>query len=187
MKNKNNGLFALFLFGAIGSLWRRWFGGGFGKAGEITRFFKYAALVLVCFTMIYVKTLCFTFLRDWKTYAKIAAFAYHWARGHHDYFYVWHTGKDAGRIRWIDWVLRRIYGEGKYYCFKGNVTGLALRYGSTSVLVALCFGNPLFCLSGLLTPISYVITGKMGTGKEPIAKAEFLSGALNFALFYLCL
>ncbi len=184
MKNKNNGLFALFAFGAIGALWRRWFGGGFGKAGKITRFFKYAVLILVCLTMLYVKMRCFTFLGEFTTYEKIVSFAFHWAEGHGDYFFVWDTGKDEGRIRWIDWALRRIYGKGNYYCFKGNVTGLVLRYGSTSCLVALCLGNPLFCLSGLLTPLSYVITGKM---ENPTNKAEFLAGALNFALFYLCL
>lgn len=186
-EKKNNRLFALFLFGTIGALWRRWFGGGFGKAGKITRFWKYAVLILICFTMYYLADPYFTFWQKWRTYAAVAAFAYHWARSHGDYFYVWSKGKDEGRIKWIDWVLRRIYGKDGYYNFKGNVTGLCLRYGSTSILVALCLNNSLFCLSGLLTPLAYVITGKMGTGKEPIAKAEFLSGALNFALFYLCL
>lgn len=37
------GLLASLTFGA---LWRRWFGGGFGKAGLITRFWKYLLLVL---------------------------------------------------------------------------------------------------------------------------------------------
>jgi len=183
-ENKNNGLFALFAFGAIGALWRRWFGGGFGKAGKITRFFKYAVLILVCLTMLYVKLRCFTYLGEFTTYEQIVSFAFHWAEGHGDYFFVWDTGKDEGRIRWIDWVLRRIYGKGNYYCFKGNVTGLVLRYGSTACLVAVCLSNPLFILSGLLTPLSYVITGKM---ENPTNKAEFLAGALNFALFYLCL
>lgn len=183
-EKKNNMLFALFLFGTIGALWRRWFGGGFGKAGKITRFWKYAVLILVCFIMIYVKTLCFTFLGESRTYAEIVSFAYHWARSHGDYFYVWSKGKDEGRIKWIDLTLRLIYGKDGYYNFKGNVTGLVLRYGSTSVLVALCFGNPLFCLSGLLTPLAYVITGKM---EKPTQKAEFLAGAANFILFYLCL
>ena len=61
---------------------------------------------------------------------------------------------------------------------------MVLRYGSTSVLVALCFGNPLFCLSGLLTPLAYVATSKM---EKPTAKAEWLAGALNFILFFVCL
>lgn len=71
MKNKNNGLFALFAFGAIGALWRRWFGGGFGKAGKITRFFKYAVLILVCLTMLYVKTRCFIFWEKLKHTRKL--------------------------------------------------------------------------------------------------------------------
>lgn len=181
---KNREFEAALFFGAGGAVWRRWYGGGFGKAGKITRFFKYVALILICFTMYYIADPYFTFWRDFRTYVSIAAFAYHWARSHGDYFYVWDTGKDEGRIMWIDWVLQRIYGKGNYYCFKGNVTGLVLRYGSTACLVAVCLSNPLFILSGLLTPLSYVITGKM---ENPTNKAEFLAGALNFALFYLCL
>lgn len=184
MKNKNNGLFALFAFGAIGALWRRWFGGGFGKAGKITRFFKYAVLVLVCLTMLYVKTRCFIFLGETKTYEEIVSFAFHWAEGHGDYFYVWSKGKDEGRIRWIDFTLRLIYGKDGYYNFKGNVTGLLLRYTSSACVVAFFLHNPLFILSGLLTTLSYVATSKM---EKPTNKAEFLAGALNFALFYLCL
>lgn len=168
-------------FMIAGAFWRRWYGGGFGKAGKITRFFKYAALVSICFAMYLVKT---EYVYPKNVYLSIVAFAFHWAEGHGDYFFVWDTGKDEGRIWWIDWALRGIYGKNGYYNFKGNVTGLCLRYGSTACLVAVCIPNPLFILSGLLTPLAYVITGKM---ENPTNKAEFLAGALNFALFYLCL
>ncbi|MBO4538649.1 MAG: hypothetical protein J5781_00115 [Clostridia bacterium] len=184
MKEKNRTLLAALTFGAIGALWRRWYGGGFGKAGKITRFFKYLALIIVCLTMMYVKTLCFTFLGDFTTYEQIASFAYHWARSHGDYFYVWSEGKDEGRIRWIDFTLRLIYGKDGYYNFKGNVTGLFLRYTSTACVVAFFLHNPLFILSGLLTTLSYVATSKM---EKPTAKAEWLAGALNFILFFVCL
>ena len=180
MKKKQAIILPLFML--AGGAWRRLYGGGFGKLGDITRFWKYLVLAIIVLSMYYVKNLLDW--QNWRMYAVIASFMYHWSRSHGDYFYVYDTGKDEGRIRWIDWALRRIYGKGNYYCFKGNVTGLVLRYGSTSCLVALCLGNPLFCLSGLLTPLSYVITGKM---ENPTNKAEFLAGALNFALFYLCL
>ena len=184
MKEKNKTLLAALTFGAIGALWRRWYGGGFGKAGKITRFFKYLALIIVCLTMMYVKTLCFTFLGDFTTYEQIASFAYHWARSHGDYFYVWSKGKDEGRIRWIDFTLRLIYGKDGYYNFKGNVTGVFLRYTSTACVVAFFLHNPLFILSGLLTTLSYVATSKM---EKPTAKAEWLAGSLNFILFFVCL
>lgn len=173
---------ALVSFMFLGSLWRRLYGGGFGKLGDITRFWKYLVLVAIVLSMYYVKGLLDW--NNWRMYAVIASFAYHWCRSHGDYFYVYDTGKDEGRIKWIDWALRRIYGKGNYYCFKGNVTGLVLRYGSSSCLVAFCLGNLLFCLSGLLTPLSYVITGKM---ENPTDKAEWLAGALNFGLLYLCI
>ena len=170
------------IFSILGAFWRRWFGGGFGKLGDITRLFKYIALAGIGAAMYYAAGKFD--VKNGRMYAVLIAFAIHWAVGHGDYFYVYDTEADEGRIRWIDWALRRIYGKGNYYCFKGNVTGLVLRYGSTACLVALCLGNPLFCLSSLLTPLSYVITGKM---ENPTNKAEYLSGAVNFGLLYWCI
>ena len=121
---------------------------------------------------------------DWRMYAVIASFMYHWSRSHGDYFYVYDTGKDEGRIKWIDYVLRLLYGKDGYYNFKGNVTGLLLRYTSTACLVALCIPNAWFCAAGVLTTLGYVVTGKL---PKPIVWAELLSGALNFGLLYLCL
>lgn len=173
------------LFMLAGGAWRRWYGGGFGRAGDITRFWKYLILDAVVISMYYVCGLLDW--HNWRMYAVIASFSYHWARSHGDYFYVWHTTPDEGRIKWIDWVLRLLYGEGQYYNFKGNVTGLFLRYTSTACIVALALPNPWFICAGVLTTLSYILTGKMGTGKEPVQKAEWLAGALNFGLLFLCL
>ena len=173
---------ALVSFLVAGAFWRRWFGGGFGKLGDITRGWKYLILAAIVLAMYYTKSLLDW--TDWRMYAAIASFMYHWSRSHGDYFYVYDTGKDEGRIRWIDWVLRRLYGEDGYYNFKGNVTGLFLRYTSTACIVALCIPNAWFILVGPLTVLAYIITGKL---KTPIVWAEFLSGALNFGLLYLCL
>lgn len=173
---------ALASFLVAGAFWRRWYGGGFGKLGDITRFWKYLVLAVIVLFMYYVKSLLN--LNDWRMYAVIASFMYHWARSHGDYFYVYDTGKDEGRIKWIDYVLRLLYGKDGYYNFKGNVTGLLLRYTSTACLVALCIPNAWFCVAGILTTLSYVVTGKM---EKPIVWAEFLSGALNFGLLYLCI
>ena len=172
----------LVIFSILGAFWRRWFGGGFGKAGLITRFWKYLVLAGVVVGMYFVKGLLDW--HDWRMYAVIAAFAYHWSRSHGDYFFVYSTAPDEGRIKWIDWVLRKLYGEGNYYNFKGNVTGLFLRYTSTACLVALCLPCTYFVFAGLLTAGIYALTGKM---KRPIVIAEFLSGLVNFAILYLCL
>ena len=173
---------ALVSFILLGAFWRRWFGGGFGKFGDVTRFWKYLVLTLIVFSMFWTLGLL-----DWysvRMYLVTLGFMIHWAEGHGDYFYVYDTGKDEGRIKWIDWVLRKLYGEGNYYNFKGNVTGLLLRYTSTACIVSLSLWNPWFLLAGILTTLSYVVTGKF---KKPIVWAEFLSGALNFGLLYLCI
>ena len=175
----------MIVFAIIGAFWRRWYGGGFGKLGDITRFWKYLLMIGIVLSMYFVKGLLDW--SDWRMYAVIASFAYHWARSHGDYFYVWSTGVDEGRIKWIDTVLRWIYGKDGYYNFKGNCTGLFLRYTSTACLVSICLPNAWFVLAGPLTVLAYVSTGKVGTGKKPVQTAEWLAGALNFGLLYLCL
>ena len=172
--------YVFILIGFIG--WRRWFGGGFGKFGDITRFWKYLVLTLIVLAMYYTKGLLDW--TNWRIYAVIVSFMIHWAIGHGDYFYVYDTGKDEGRIKWIDWLLKVIYGEGNYYNFKGNVTGLFCRYTGTACVVAFCIPNVYFVFAGLLTAGVYALTGKM---KRPIVIAEFLAGLVNFALLYLCL
>ena len=173
---------ALVSFILLGAFWRRWFGGGFGKFGDITRGWKYLVLAVIVLAMYYTKNLLDW--TDWRMYAVIASFMYHWSRSHEDYFYIYDTGKDEGRIKWIDYVLRLLYGKDGYYNFKGNCTGLLLRYTSTACIVSLSLWNPWFLLAGILTTLSYVVTGKF---KKPIVWAEFLSGALNFGLLYLCI
>lgn len=180
-KNTKNFLYTI-IFAIIGGLHRRWFGGGFGKLGDITRFWKYLVLALIVLAMYYIKNLLDW--NDWRMYAVIASFMYHWCRSHGDYFYIYDTGKDEGRIKWIDRVLRLLYGKDGYYNFKGNVTGLLLRYTSTACIVALALPNPWFICAGVLTTLSYVVTGKM---ERPTDKAEWLAGALNFGLLYLCI
>ena len=170
------------LFAVIGALYRRWFGGGFGKLGDVTRLWKYLVLVAVVLFMYYINGLLDW--SDWRMYAVLISFAIHWAVGHGDYFYLLDKEPDEPRIKWIDWTLRKIYGEGNYYNFKGNCTGLFLRYTSTAVLVALCIPDGWFVLAGLLTVSAYVVTCKL---PRPIVWAELLSGAVNFGLLYICI
>ena len=168
-------------FAIIGALWRRWFGGGFGKLGDITRFWKYLVLVAIVLYMYFVKT---EYVYSKNVYLSMVAFAIHWAIGHGDYFYLLDKEPDEPRIEWIDWVLRKIYGEENYYNFKGNCTGMFLRYTSTACIVAVCIPNVWFVLAGLLTVFAYIVTCRL---PKPIVWAELLSGALNFGLLYLCL
>lgn len=170
------------MFGFLGALWRRWFGGGFGKLGDITRGFKYAVLFMIVFAMYYCKG-AFDW-SDWRMYAVCISFAIHWAIGHGDYFYVYDTEPDEPRIKWIDWTLEKIYGKAGYYNFKGNVTGLFLRYTSTAILVAVCVGSYWFCFAGILTAAVYALLGKT---KKAIAYSEYLAGAVNFVLLYVCI
>ena len=178
MKNLTKTLF----FSFIGAIFRRWFGGGFGKFGDITRGVKYVVLFCIIVSMYYLKDM-FDW-QNWRMYAVFLAFAVHWAVGHGDYFYVYDTNPDEGRIKWIDWVLRKVYGEDRYYNFKGNVTGLFVRYTSTSCLVSFCVNNALFLLSGALTALVYAVLGK---SDKAIPYSEFLSGAVNFALLFICI
>ena len=174
--------FWLILFVMLGSWFRRLFGGGFGKLGLITRFWKYLILALIVLLMYYVKGLLYW--NEWRIYAGIASFSIHWAVGHGDYFFVYSTVPDEGRIKWIDWILRKWYGEGNYYGLKGNLTGLLLRYSATACLVSVCIPSLWFLLAGVLTTLAYFATGKL---KNPTQKAEWLAGGLNFGLLYLCI
>lgn len=179
---KNREFKAALFFGAAGALWRRWYGGGFGKAGLVTRFWKYLVLAVVVCAMYFARGL-FDW-RNWRMYAVIGAVAYHWARTHHDYYFVYSTEPDEGRIRWIDWVLGKLYGENGYFNFKGNVTGLFLRYTATACVVCVVLPDWRFVFAGVLTTLSYVVTGRM---KYSTNWAEWIAGAMNFGLLYFCI
>ena len=179
---KNREFKAALFFGTVGAVWRRWFGGGFGKAGLITRFWKYLVLSVVVCAMYFARGL-FDW-QDWRMYTVIAAFAYHGARSHGEDFFVYSTEPDEGRIKWIDWVLRKLYGENGYFNFKGNVTGLFLRYTATASVVCVAIPDWRFVFAGVLTTLSYVVTGRM---KYSTNWAEWIAGALNFGLLYVCL
>ena len=172
----------LVIFSILGAFWRRWYGGGFGRFGDITRLFKYIALAGIGAAMYYAAGKFD--VKNGRMYAVMIAFAIHWAVGHGDYFYVYDTEADEARIKWIDWVLRKIYGENGYYNFKGNVTGMFLRYTSTAILVSVCLPNAWFILAGALTALVYALLGK---SDKAIPYSEYLSGAVNFVLLYLCI
>ena len=80
-----------------------------------------------------------------------------YSRSHGDYFSIFSTAPDEGRIKWIDWVLRKIYGEGNYYNFKGNFTGMLLRYTAPAILLSIIIHSWWFWLCGPIVPVIYTI------------------------------
>lgn len=164
----------------LGAFWRAWFGGSW----DCSRFWKY--LALFCFEMA-VLILCGHSYTDYNTYGIVVAFAVFWAVGHGDYFIVNDTSPDEARIKWIDWCLRKIYGEGNYYNFKGNVIGMFLRYTVYAIPVAILMESVLFVLAGTLVAIAYGACGKLFPDKWYTKISEFTAGALVFSLQYVCL
>ena len=80
-----------------------------------------------------------------------------WSRSHGDYFSIFSTAPDEGRIKWIDWALKKIYGAGNYYNFKGNFTGMLLRYTAPAILLSIIVLNPYLWLCGPVVPVVYTI------------------------------
>jgi len=80
-----------------------------------------------------------------------------WSRSHGDYFSIFSTAPDEGRIKWIDWVLKKIYGKGGYYNFKGNFTGMLLRYTAPAILLSIIILDPYLWLCGPVVPVVYTV------------------------------
>ena len=172
----------LIMFMLLGALWRRWFGGGLGTLGNVTRIWKYIVLWLFVLGMYYAQGKFRS--TNWNMYAVLVLFAIHWALSHGDYYQLLSTAVDQGRIKWIDWTLEKLYGKDGYYNFKGNCTGMLLRYTSTALLVAVALPNAWFLLAGPLTLFAYLVFCKV---ERPQDRAEYLAGALNFGLLYICI
>lgn len=174
----------IILFAVLGAFWRAWFGGSFGS---VTRFWKYLALIFICCTMYLCKYPYFTFWLETTIWLTQISFMVFWAMSHGDYFIVNSTAPDEKRIKWIDKILEWIYGKDGYYNFKGNVTGMLLRYGFTAIIVACCIPNPWFLLAGPCVAACYGLSGYLFPDKWYTKIAEFASGAIVFSLLYLCL
>ena len=172
-------------FAFIGALWRAWFGGGLtiNPIWDCTRAIKYLCLMLTLAAMYYLLGYA-TFWTDIMFWCVGIAFCIHWAWGHGDYYITPSTEKDEARIKLIDWMLRKIYGEGGYYNVKGNVTGMFIRYTLTAIPVAVCAKNPLFLLAGAYTAFAYWFMWKLFPTRWFTKYGEFAAGAGNFALLY---
>lgn len=166
------------LFAIIGAFYRRWFGGGFGKFGDITRGVKYAVLFGIIVCMYFLKGLL-----DWRMYVVFLAFAVHWAVGHGTWFCYWDTSTSAeGRLPLLDKFIFWCIGEEKSRTFWGNFFGMFVRYTITAAPVAV-FTSWWFLLAGLLTAVCYIPAGIM----KSVPIGEYFAGAVNFVLLYLCI
>lgn len=170
------------VFVVIGSLgWRRWFGGGFGKAGMITRFWKYLVLAGVVVGMYFVKGLLDW--QDWRMYAVIASFMIFWAIGHGTWYAYWdHSDFAEGRLPLLDKFIWFCIGVDKSRTFWGNAFGMCVRYELTAIPVAFST-SWWFLLAGPIVSLCYVPAGF----KKDTRIGEWLAGASIFGLLYLCL
>lgn len=170
---------------AFGSWWRRWLGTGTDKTcHRIWKILLLYAFVLLCYFLLGL----LGSVKDWICYAWVSTwFMAFWNMSHGDYFAVNDTSPDEARLKWVDWCLRLIYGKDNYYNFKGNVTGLFIRYTVPAVLCALFMPEWYFCFAGLIVAFDYGICGKMFPDKPYTEYAEYLAGGMCFGLFYLSL
>lgn len=155
------------------SLWRRMF----GSNGWYVPIIKYRAIqhvLNVIITVFVLNALGYSLLQNLLCTAIFEGLF--WSRSHGDYFFVTYEGEDEARIKWIDYILKKIYGVAGYYNFKGNVTGLFLRYETPSILVSLITFNWWFLLAGVLVTLSYAICGLLFPNKPYTEYAEYLSG-----------
>lgn len=179
-KNTKNFLYTI-IFAIIGGFHRRWFGGGFGKLGDITRLFKYIILALIVFSMYYLKDILDW--QDWCMYVVLISFAIHWAVGHGTWYCFWDKSNSAeGRLPMIDKIVWFCIGKNESRTFWGNFFGMFVRYTLTAIPVAF-LTSWWFLTAGLITAVCYIPAGL----KKDTRIGEYLAGALNFALLYLCI
>lgn len=160
--------------------WRRWFGGGFDKLPD-NRFLQH----IIGFTGACVALGLCGYHWIQIVFAGLVLQGLFWARSHGDYFFVTSTEKDEGRVKWIDSVLRKIYGEGGYYNFKGNATGMLLRYEAPSILISLILFNFWFLLAGLSVTACYCVCGLLFPKKPYTSYSEYLAGFITGILLTL--
>lgn len=178
--------YALF-FMLCGALFRRMLGTTVyvGK-WKVHRFFKLVLLTLFCLAMYWAGG---SFPKDAVGYLCMA-----WAIGwtirynshtHGDYFVLDDTTPDEGRCKWVDKILQKIFGKGKYYNFAGNFIGLTLGYLIPAILASITMPHHWFWVAGFTAPIGYTLC-ELALGKERNTEyAEYLNGAMMFLLFYL--
>ena len=166
------------LYFILGAIWRRLYGGGFGKFGNITRFWKYLVLAIIMLTMFYFKNKLVW--NDWKIYADIVFFMIFWAIGHGAWFVYWdHSDSAEGRKPLMDKILWFLVGVDESRTELGNCLGMCIRYTLTSIGLAITV-HPAFMFAGAIVAMCYVPAGiKHNTGI-----GELLAGGSIFTLLW---
>ena len=164
------------LYFVLGALWRRWYGGGFGKFGNITRFWKYLTLILIV-TSMYTGT---QFWLDWHYYCTVIFFMIFWAVSHGAWFVYWdHSDAAEGRKPLIDKILWFLVGVDESRTELGNCLGMCIRYTLTSIGLAITV-HPTFMCAGALVAMCYVPAGI----KHDTRIGELLAGGSVFTLLW---
>ena len=164
------------LYFVLGALWRRWYGGGFGKFGNITRFWKYLVLALIV-TSMYVGT---QFWLDWHYDCTVIFFMIFWAVSHGAWFVYWdHSDAAEGRKPLIDKILWFLVGVDESRTELGNCLGMCIRYTLTSIGLAITV-HPAFMFAGAIVAMCYVPAGI----KHDTRIGELLAGGSVFTLLW---
>lgn len=181
---KKNNVIILLISSMFGAFWRRWL----GTSTKESRFFK----ILALYAFVFILYVLFDFLHknwySWFCFAWVSTwFMLFFNLSHRDYFKVNDRSPDEARLKWVDWCLKKIYGEGNYYNFKGNVTGMFIRYTVPAILCSLFMPTYWFCLGGIIVAFCYGLCGRLFPDKPYTEYAEYTAGSLSFGLFYLAL
>ena len=164
------------LYFVLGALWRRWYGGGFGKFGNITRFWKYLVLALIV-TSMYIEI---QFWLDWHYYCTVIFFMIFWAVSHGAWFVYWdHSDAAEGRKPLIDKILWFLVGVDESRTELGNCLGMCIRYTLTSIGLAITV-HPAFMFAGAIVAMCYVPAGI----KHDTRIGELLAGGSVFTLLW---
>lgn len=162
----------------LGALWRRWFGGGFGKLGDMSRFWKYLGLILLV-TSMYIFKLS-EFWTDWHYYGTLVCFMIFWAVSHGAWFVYWdHSSAAEGRKPLIDRLLWFLVGVDKSRTFWGNFLGMTIRYTLTSIGLAITV-HWSFIFAGLMVGICYIPAGI----RHDTRIGELLAGGTVYTLLW---
>lgn len=175
------------IFTFIGALFRRFLGTSvYWNGKKIHRFFKLVLLAVLCVAMYWARG---DFPKTWTAFLCMA-----WAIGwtirynshtHGDYWILDDTSPDEGRSWWVDKVLQKIFGKGKYYNFAGNFIGLTLGYLVPALMASILMPHHWFWLAGFTAPIGYTLC-ELALGRNGNTEyAEYVNGAMMFLLFFL--
>ena len=163
----------------LGAIWRAWLGGSFNS---ISRIWKILTLWIMLIVMYYSKYYNLDFLKTWQFYSVAIIYMRYWNHSHGDYFKVNDESKDEARVKWLDWLLSKIYGKDGYYNFKGNLTGMIIGYSIYSIPIGVILHSFLFCFAGAILGASYGFMGELFPNKYYTKYGEYLGGLFSFLL-----